>query len=109
MRQLLAEVRPSEELVITADASTVTIAGADGQLVAWQTDGKKRQEAQMEGGVIETQAGWKYDVLQLVRDVPDGATLKREFKVSKDGKTMEVKVTLQNGGKAEKKLVYVKQ
>lgn len=102
----MADARPATELVITAAESVVNLASDGGEPATWQVDGRKHQEPLLEGGVIETEAEWSYDVLRLTRNIPEGLSVKREFKVSKDGATLEIKVTLQRGRKVEKKLVY---
>jgi hypothetical protein len=108
-RLVLAEGRPHQTMVITATDSLVTIADDAGNIVEWRADGKKRQEAQFEGGVIETQAGWKFGDFSVMRGVPEGLYIRREYKLSKDGKTLEMKVSFEMGKmKGEKKLVYTK-
>ncbi len=108
-RQVIAEGRAVQTMIITAGDTLVTIADDAGQIVDWRADGKKRQEAQFEGGVVESQAGWKYGDFFVMRGLPDGVSVKREYKLSKDGKTLEMKVTLQSGSmKGERKLVYTK-
>lgn len=109
MQALLAEVRPPATLVITADDSIVSLADANGDITEWRADGKKRQQAQMTGDVIELQAGWRFGELTLWRSIPGSASLKRVFKASNDGKTLELKLTLDMGGsKVDKKLSFTR-
>ena len=73
----------------------------------WKTDGKKHQDAQMDGSIIESESSWKDGVLTIAYGVVGVGTFTREFKPSKDGKTLEVKETLLVGRqKAEYKLAF---
>ncbi|MES2124697.1 MAG: hypothetical protein V4503_08425 [Gemmatimonadota bacterium] len=109
MRSLMAEARPAPEMVITASDFDATIADDAGHITTWRADGRKKQEAQMEGGVIEFEAKWKGKALVLSRNIPESATLRREFKPSDDGKSLEVKSVLEMGGrKVERKFVYTR-
>jgi hypothetical protein len=110
----LADVDPGVGLVIAANDSVVAMATAAmakaGTQVNWKTDGKKHQDAQMDGSIIETQATWKDGVLTLIKGVAGIGSLKREFEVSKDGMTLKVKESIEAGGrKAEKKLVFTRR
>ncbi len=95
-------------MVITAEDTLLTIADSAGSIVEWRTDGKKRQEAQFEGGVIESQAGWKYGDLFVLRGIPNGLYIRREYKLAKDAKSLEIKLTFEGSKKIETKLVYTK-
>lgn len=109
---VLAEADPGAGINMAANDSIVALATAT--MIAksigqseYKTDGKKRQEALMDGTIIETQASWSDGVLTITKSVAGVATLKREFKISKDGKTMEVKEHIEAAGrKADKKLVF---
>ncbi len=111
---VMADVDPGAGYVIAANDSTVAMATAamvkSGTQVNWKTDGKKHQAAQMDGTIIETQAGWQDGTLTLLTNIPGVGSLKREFEVSKDGKTLKVKESIDVGGrKADKKLVFDKK
>lgn len=95
-------------MVITAEDTLVTIADSAGTIVEWRADGKKHQEAQFEGGVIESQAGWKFGDFFVLRGVPNGVYVRREYKLAKDAKSLEMKVIFERGKKLETKLVYTK-
>lgn len=110
---VLADADPGAGLVIGANDSIVAMASAAmvkaGTQVDWKTDGKKRQDVQMDGSIIETQAMWDSGVLTTSKSVPGTGLLKREFKVSKDGKTLEIKERIEAGGrKVEKKLTFTR-
>ena len=94
--------------VITATDNLVTIADSAGAIVEWLPDGKKHQEAQFEGGVIELQAGWKFGEFFVRRGVPGDLSVLREYKLSKDGKSLEMHITVEKGKKVEQKFFYTK-
>ena len=111
---VLADVDPGAGIVIAANDSVVSLATAatvkSGAQSNWKTDGKKRQEAQMDGSIIETQAMWQGGVLTTIKGVAGVGSLKREFKLSKDGKALEVKERIEvSGRKVEKKLVFTRK
>ncbi len=109
-RSVLLELRAAPTMTITATASLVTIDDSTaGTVTEWQPDGKKRQEAQFEGGVIESQSGWRFGDFFVVRGVPDGIYVRREYKLAKDAKSLEMKVTIEKGKKIETKLIYTKE
>ncbi|MEP6591372.1 MAG: hypothetical protein ABJC19_09340 [Gemmatimonadota bacterium] len=109
MRALMSEARPAPVLVITASDFDATIADDEGHLTSWRADGKRKQEAQMEGGVIEFEAKWKGKALVVSRGIPEGATLRREFKPGDDGNSLELKTVLEMAGrKVERKFVYTR-
>jgi hypothetical protein len=116
MVQALAEFNPGSGVIIAVNDSVVAIATAamlksspDNAQSNWKTDGKKHQDAQMDGSVIETQSGWRDGVLTIMNGVQNVVSLKREFKLGKDGKTLEMKETVEAGGrKADYKLVFNK-
>lgn len=109
MAMMISEMDPGTKLIVAVNDSAITMATVRGT-VSWKTDGRKRQEAQMDGTLIETQGLWKDDVLQLNRAVAGTASVHREFKVAKDGNTLELKETLEaNGRKVEKKLVFARE
>ena len=104
---LYDEFRLAAKLTLAPSDTAVAVTDAVGQTRIWRTDGRKHAEAQMTGGVIEFQAQWKGDVLQLTRNVPGVATLRREFKVVDGGKTLELKASIAAGSaKIEKKLIF---
>ena len=112
---VLADVDPGAGIVIAANDSVVAMATAAmlaqsaGQ-INWKTDGTMHQRAQMDGSIIETQAMWHDATLITIKGVAGIGSLKREFKVSKDGKTLEVKESIDaSGRKAEKKLVFTRK
>ena len=106
---VLLELRRLDPVVITATDTEVSIADSSGAIIEWRADGKKHQEAQFEGGVIESQAGWKFGEFFVVRGVPNGIYVRRDYKLSKDGKSLEMKVTATKGKKAEFKFFYTKE
>lgn len=111
---VLADVDPGAGIVIAANDSVVTMATTATVKPAtqsnWKTDGKKHQEAQMDGSIIETQAMWQDGVLTTIKGVAGVGSLKREFKLSKDGKALEVKERIEvSGRKVEKKLVFTRK
>lgn len=109
---VFAEADPGAGININANDSLVAMATAT--MIAkslgateYKTDGKKRQEALMDGTIIETQASWSDGVLTIVKSVAGVGLLKREFKLSKDGKVLEIKEHIEAAGrKADKKLVF---
>ena len=113
LQAVMADINPGAGIVLGVNDSVVAIATAT-MLKAnpnaqsnWKTDGKKHQDAQMDGTIVEMQSGWKDGVLTLMYGVVGVGSLTREFKVAKDGKTLELKETMEvNGRKAEKKLVF---
>jgi hypothetical protein len=109
MQYVVAEMRAVPTLTITANDTSVTIAAPGTDPVLWRADGKKRQQALMEGGMLELQAQWSDAEFDTMRGVPSSHSLKREFTVSKDGKTLQIKETLDLGhNKVEKKLIYTR-
>lgn len=109
MRIVMGEARPAPLMVITASDFDVTIADDQGHITPWRADGRKHQEAQMEGGVLESESKWKGKTLVVERGIPEGASVRREFKPSDDGKSLEVKSVLEMGGrKVERKFVYTR-
>jgi hypothetical protein len=113
LAMVIADVNPGAGMFIGVNDSVVAIATA-AMLKAdpnaqsnWKTDGKKHQEAQMDGSITEIESTWKDGVLTISYGVAGVATFKREFKPGKDGKTLEVKETVEsNGRKAEYKLLF---
>lgn len=104
------DMNPGAKLIIAVNDSAVSMAASIGQLSSFRTDGRKRQAAQMDGSIIENQAQWKDGVLQVITGVANVASLKREFKPSKDGNTLELKETLEmSGRKVAKKLVFTRE
>jgi hypothetical protein len=104
------DMNPGAKLIIAVNDSAVSMAASIGQLSSFRTDGRKRQAAQMDGSIIENQAQWKDGVLQIITGVANVASLKREFKPSKDGNTLELKETLEESGrKVDKKLVFTRE
>ena len=107
---VMSDINPGAGLVLALNDSAVTIANARNEQSSFKTDGRKRQDAQMDGSIVETQALWKDGVLVIARGVTGTAVLRREFKVSKDGSMLEVKETVDaGGGKVQKKLVFIRQ
>jgi hypothetical protein len=99
------------EMTFLASDSQVAITVADVS-VTWTPDGKKHQEAQMDGTLLQNSARWKGDKLELIDGVEGAAELKREIKLIDDGQALEVK--LQLGGpsfprKLSRKVVYVRR
>lgn len=109
LRSLIGEARPAPVLVITVHELDITIADDQGHITPWRADGRKHLEAQMEGGVIEFEAKWKGKTLVVERGIPEGTTLRREFKPSDDGSTLELKTVLESAGrKVERKFIYTR-
>ena len=113
MKLVMAEVNPGVGIVIAANDSVVASATANmlkanpGAVSNWKTDGKKRQDAQMDGTIIESESGWKDGVLTISFGVVGLGTFTREFRPSKDGRTLELKETILVGKqKAEYKLMF---
>lgn len=111
---VLDDADPGAGIVIAANDSVVSMATATqlkaGTQAAWRTDGKKHQDAQMDGSIIEKQAMWRDGVLTTMINVAGVGSLKREFKLSKDGKTLEIKESIEAGPrKADKKLVFTRK
>jgi hypothetical protein len=110
---VMADMNPGAGMVLGVNDSVVAIATAT-MLKAnpsaqsnWKTDGKKHQDAQMDGTIVEMQSGWKDGVLSIMYGVVGVGSLTREFRITKDGKTLEMKEIIEvNGRKAEKKLVF---
>ncbi|HEY4321571.1 MAG TPA: hypothetical protein VGM77_10400 [Gemmatimonadales bacterium] len=108
MAIILAEAIPGNTITFTVNDSSLTFANAAGEVTPWKTDGRKRQKAQMDGSVIETQAQWDGNSVELTRTIAGVATLKREFKPGKDG-SLEVKETIESPTqKVEKKVVFTR-
>jgi hypothetical protein len=109
IRTLVREAYPMQVMVITASDFDVTIGDTTGRSTPWHADGKKHQEAQMEGGVIEFSSKWKGKTLVVERIIPDLVTLHREFKPGKEANTLELKTEVEsNGHVVEKKFVYTR-
>jgi hypothetical protein len=109
MAYVVIEMVPAPTLTITATDTSITLDRGGGRSTTWITDGKTRQEALMEGGILESQGEWSGKTLELTRDIPNSASLQREFKLDKAGTTLEIKETLKyNGEKVEKKLVFTR-
>ncbi len=105
-----SDMNPGAKLIIAVNDSAVSMAASTGQLSSFRTDGRKRQAAQMDGSIIENQALWKNGVLQVITGVANIASLKREFRPSKDGNMLELKETLDvDGRKVDKKLVFARE
>jgi hypothetical protein len=109
MAIILSDFAPGAKMIIATNDSTVAIAVAAGQS-SYKTDGHKRQDAQMDGSIIETEAGWKDGTLAVAHGVTGVAMLTREFKPNKDGSVLEIKETVEaGGGKLQKKLVFTRE
>ena len=109
----MAEVNPGARIAIQANDSVVALATANmlkmnpSAVSNWKTDGKKHQDAQMDGTIVESQSGWKDGVLSIMFGAVGVGSFTREFKVGKDGKTLELKETIvMSGRKAEFKFVF---
>lgn len=110
MALVQSDINPGAGLVIAVNDSAVSIANARGEQSSFRTDARRRQVAQMDGSIVETQAEWKDGALTIERGVAGTAMLKREFKPAKDGNTLEVKETVDaGGGKVQKKLTFTRQ
>jgi len=116
LQLVLADANPGAGMVIAANDSTVAIATAvmlkadPNAQSNWKTDGRQHQNAQMDGSIIETQAMWKGGTLTVIYGIAGVGSLKREFKPSKDGKTLELKETIEsNGRKADYKLIFTRE
>lgn len=108
-RTLMSEARPASVMVITASDFDATIADDQGHITSWRADGHMKQEAQMEGGVIELEAKWKGKAMVVERTIPDQVALRREFKPGDDGKSLDLKTVLEMAGrKVERKYVYTR-
>jgi hypothetical protein len=110
---LRQEIFPGDSISLEFTDSTVRVMTALGIDATWQTDGKNRVEAQMDGTMIGTQALWKGKSLRLSRAVVRYGRLDRDFSIAKDGVTLEVKENLvpDNGfrlGGFPKTLVFVR-
>ncbi len=111
VRSLMTQLVVPGEMTFLASDSQVAITVADVS-VTWTPDGKKHQEAQMDGTLLQNSARWKGDKLELIDGVEGAAELKREIKLIDDGQALEVK--LQLGGpsfprKLSRKVVYVRK
>ena len=113
LRLVMAEVNPGAGLVVAANDSTVAMATANvlkanpNAVSNWKTDGKKYQDAQMDGTITESQSGWRDGVLTIMYGVVGVGSFTQEFKLGRDGKTLELKETVLAGGrKAEYKLSF---
>ena len=113
LQLVMAAIAPGAGIVVAANDSVVAIATANmlkanpNAVSNWKTDGKKHQDAQMDGSIIESESGWKDGVLTIAFGVVGVGTFTREFKPSKDGKTLELKETILVGRqKAEYKLTF---
>jgi hypothetical protein len=107
---VLTDMNPGAHLAFAVNDSAVTLADGNGHTSSFRTDGRKHEQAQMDGSIIVTQALWNGGTLEITRGVIGTALLKREFKPGKDGRTLEVKETVQAGsGKVQKKLVFERQ
>jgi hypothetical protein len=116
LQLVTADANPGAGMVIAANDSTVALATATmlrGDPKAqsnWKTNGHPYQDAQMDGTIIQTQAAWKDGTLTLTYGIAGVGSLKREFKPGKDGKTLEVKETIEAGGrKADYKLIFTRE
>lgn len=109
MAMVMSDANPGNKLTIVVTDTNVTLTNAAGQSNAFSTDGRKHQEAEMDGSIVEWQASWDGDVLTITRGVVGVVTLKREFRPSKDGNTLEVKESGEAGAsKTDKKLVFTR-
>lgn len=113
LQQVMSDINPGDGMVIAVNDSVVAIATATALKANptaqsnYKTDGKKHQDAQFDGTIVETQSGWNDGVLTVMYGIVGVGSLTREFKVAKNGKTLELKETMEvNGRKAEKKLVF---
>jgi hypothetical protein len=107
---VVGDMNPGAKMIIAVNDSATSMASATGQLSSFRTDGRKRQAAQMDGSIIENQAQWKDGVLQVMTGVANVASLKREFRPSKDGSRLELRETVEaGGGKVQKKLIFTRE
>jgi len=111
VRTLLTQLAVPAEMDFAAGSDRVSITVGEVS-VQWTPDGRKHQEAQMDGTLLQNTATWKGEKLQLVDGVEGAAELKREIKLIDDGQALEIK--LQLGGpsfpkKLSRKVVYVKK
>ena len=104
---LMAEMRPPRQIVIVATVDSVVLPDAQGTMETWRLDGKKRQVAQMTGGLIEYQAEWKGKSLVLIKSMPGGGKVEKELKLDADG-TLQLKSVLQAGRKTEQEWVFTR-
>lgn len=111
VRDLAVQLRAPELMTFFASDTSVDIRVEDVD-VAWTPDGKKHQQAQMDGTLLFNSARWKGNKVELVDGVEGTAELKREIHLIDDGAALEVKLELSGPGvpkKVSRKVVYVRQ
>ncbi|MES2124698.1 MAG: hypothetical protein V4503_08430 [Gemmatimonadota bacterium] len=110
MRPFHQELRTATTLTFSVRDERVVIADETGYSSEWLANGKRRQEAQMEGGVVEFEARWKGKGLEVERASPGDLRVVREFKPSTDGQELEVRTTMIRGPgmKSSRHAVYTR-
>lgn len=109
--ELLQQLRAPEQMTFSASDTAVHIRVQDVD-VAWIPDGRKHQQAQMDGTLLFNLARWKGSKVELIDGVEGSAELKREVHLIDDGQALEVKLELSGPGvpkKVSRKVVYVRQ
>lgn len=111
VRALLEQLRAPEVMSLIASDSTVAIVVGEVE-VAWNPDGRKRQQAQMDGTLLFNEASWKGSKVELIDGIEGSAQLKREFRLIDDGEALELKLEVSGRSvpkKVSRKVVYLRQ
>ncbi|MES2306733.1 MAG: hypothetical protein V4558_14590 [Gemmatimonadota bacterium] len=102
------EIRLFARITIDAEDSVVVISNSPKYATRWRVDGRRHQEAQMEGGLVEFEASLKGETLIVERRIPEcHLGLRREFRFGVDGNSLEVQMTISSvGPKTKKRFFY---
>lgn len=111
VRELAMQLRAPEIMAFLASDTGVVIRVRE-VAVAWTPDGKKHQQAMMDGTLMYNTARWKGDKVELVDGVEGEVELKREIHLIDDGAALEMKIEFGGPGvprKVSRKVVYTRQ
>jgi hypothetical protein len=111
VRELLTQLAAPELMTLTASDTAIVIT-VQGVEVSWTPDGRKHQQAMIDGTLLHNTARWKGSKVELIDGVEGTAELKREIHLIDDGQALEVKLELGGPGvprKLSRKVVYVRQ
>jgi hypothetical protein len=104
-------LNPPAVLTVTATDSTVTLAPDTGAALVVHSDGRKVKQQIEGGGEIEVQGRWDGHEFVVERKVSDGGKVTEKYRLSQDGKQLDVEVTLagMKGRSLKFKRVYDRQ
>ena len=87
-------LNPPAVVTVTATDSTVTLAPDTGAALVVHSDGRKVKQQLEGGGEVEVRGEWDGHEFVVERKVSDGGKVTEKYRLSEDGKQLDVEVTL---------------